>query len=1348
MIEGAPRAQRVALRLAALVAAPLAVWLGAAIAAPLLVGPSGGVGAQTELRDEGVRVRSVFERLLTETDRISSIAISESPTDAYRYAVRGVWGDRIEGVGIVDATGEVEDWEGAPSRTHGNGLGAESWRVSTEGLRVRLVTSTNPDDRGRFAVASFILDSPLGDFSAHELLTGAVSRGYALDLELIDSRESTEDVAELFDDENGVYRGTDAPTLYLALRSPAGEVLALAKLQALPSAPRVQGVRAAGAGLAAVVFAILLGVLFDWAALCRSPRGLAIAVLAVCAGRVALLWSRAPAHLLPRQLGSPSLYGSARSFGLLGSPVDLLLSAIALLLLSYALGVLARNLAPRRRAVAVVISSVAFLTLTAVSAALSVSVARHSGLAEELFEAMSQPLGQLTLLTGLGLTIIAAAESGALALVLVGRKASGAPSRLTVGLVLLPLAALASSLLLLTLDRIDIERMRSELAPQVLEQSSRREIALRAAVSAAAGSEAARDAVLAPPGDGDDYVAYDLWVAGELFYLGFKSSLDLYDATGAPVSHFGFDLPPLNESVVPPASTVGPREELVSPALAVAKRLVHLEAPILIDGIAVGTVVGHVLDEPENLSFLPSHEPYLAALGPGRNPRPRPIRSPAYVLYGDDGRVLLSTVRQPPAAAPSLRQAAVAGSMVRVTADGAGHAGVPLVDGERLHLLLMPARPLLDRLAVFAKLLLFSVGLLTVMTIVRTLARDGGPGGLVRAVRESFYNKLLATLLLASLLPLIGLALFLGGYFEHRVSERLAAGAAQVVRVVKHVVEDYAAVQSDDSAAGPQFDDEILYWLRAVVEQEIHLYEDGELSASSMRELFSSGLLSRRLPGEVHRRILDEGLPYVVVASRMGPSSIPVAYGRIDLPGEERGIIAAIPLILEQQEIERDAERVEEMLVLTTVLLAVLVIVATSLIAGTVARPVRELVGATGRIAAGDYSARLTPRSSDEVARLVQEFNSMAEALSQQRDDLVRRRDYMEALLTNATTGVLSTDASGSIVTLNPAAEKLLGLGGPPPAVGDDLVESVAGNPRLAPLARALRLPDVSGEPTEVDLELDGEPLRLRSVRIALPDPRGAEPGALILLDDVTDLMRSNQLAAWAEMARAIAHEIKNPLTPIQLSTEHLERLLRDRNILPSPDLDACLGNVMKQVQALRQIASEFSAYAKLPSLAPEPTEPAALMRDVMKPYRAAPPREIAIEERYDEAPTILVDRRVLCRAVVNLVENALHAMKDGGTLTVSTSTDGNEALLSVEDTGPGLDPDVRARLFEPYFSTKSSGTGLGLAIVRQAVEAHGGRIEVDSHRGHGTVFRFRIPRAPAEPTLYSSGEHGEESSS
>jgi two-component system nitrogen regulation sensor histidine kinase NtrY len=417
------------------------------------------------------------------------------------------------------------------------------------------------------------------------------------------------------------------------------------------------------------------------------------------------------------------------------------------------------------------------------------------------------------------------------------------------------------------------------------------------------------------------------------------------------------------------------------------------------------------------------------------------------------------------------------------------------------------------------------------------------------------------------------------------------------------------------------------------------------------------------------------------------------------------------------------------------------VIVATSVVAETVARPVRELVDATGRIAAGDYSARLATTSRDEVARLVQEFNSMAEALAAQRADLERRRDYMQAVLTHATTGVLSTNATGTIVTINPAAQKLLAVDAPAPAIGDDLFAAVAHNPKLAPLARLLLDHAPRAEPRDVDLEIAGQAVRLRCVRVDLPTPYGDAPGTLVLLDDVTDLMRSNQLAAWAEMARAIAHEIKNPLTPIQLSAEHLRRLLEDRHVLPSRELEACIENVLKQVQALRQIASEFSTYSKLPSLAPEPTDPAQLMREVVSPYRAAPPRGIVVSERYGDVPAIQADRRVLGRAIVNLIENALQAMTAGGTLTVGTfgEESGGVVVLFVGDTGPGLAPDVRARLFEPYFSTKSSGTGLGLAIVRRTVEAHGGRIDVESSQARGTVFRIRIPGARVEPTLYSA---------
>jgi two-component system nitrogen regulation sensor histidine kinase NtrY len=269
----------------------------------------------------------------------------------------------------------------------------------------------------------------------------------------------------------------------------------------------------------------------------------------------------------------------------------------------------------------------------------------------------------------------------------------------------------------------------------------------------------------------------------------------------------------------------------------------------------------------------------------------------------------------------------------------------------------------------------------------------------------------------------------------------------------------------------------------------------------------------------------------------------------------------------------------------------------------------------------------------------------------------------------------------------------------------------------------------------EFDLEGRERPRRLRMVRVPLPGSAGRPVGTLILLDDVTELTRSNQLAAWAEMARAIAHEIKNPLTPIQLSAEHLRQLLQDRGVLPDEKIEACVETVIKQVRTLYQIAGEFSAYAKLPVLEPEPHDPAEFMRETLSPYRSSPLGGIELVERYDAVPAVAIDYRVLSRAVVNLVENAIQAMPAGGRLEVHVSGphDGH-VEIGVGDNGTGLNPEVKRRLFEPYFSTKSSGTGLGLAIARRAVEAHRGTIEVDSAPGEGTRFRIRLPVIQAQP--------------
>jgi two-component system nitrogen regulation sensor histidine kinase NtrY len=225
------------------------------------------------------------------------------------------------------------------------------------------------------------------------------------------------------------------------------------------------------------------------------------------------------------------------------------------------------------------------------------------------------------------------------------------------------------------------------------------------------------------------------------------------------------------------------------------------------------------------------------------------------------------------------------------------------------------------------------------------------------------------------------------------------------------------------------------------------------------------------------------------------------------------------------------------------------------------------------------------------------------------------------------------------------------------------------------------------------------------------------------------ELERTNRLEAWADMARQVAHDIKNPLTPIQLSAEHLRRVHHDRGEPLSPVLEACVTTILSQVRLLRQISSEFSSFATSPVAKLAPAQINEVVTEVLEPYRAASPSGVAIEASLAPGlPIVPLDRTLLARALVNVVENALHAMPSGGQLTLSTMTADGVIGVEVADTGIGMDEEARARLFEPYFSTRAAGTGLGLTIAKRNVELNNGTIEVESAPGAGTLVRLRFP--------------------
>jgi two-component system nitrogen regulation sensor histidine kinase NtrY len=230
-------------------------------------------------------------------------------------------------------------------------------------------------------------------------------------------------------------------------------------------------------------------------------------------------------------------------------------------------------------------------------------------------------------------------------------------------------------------------------------------------------------------------------------------------------------------------------------------------------------------------------------------------------------------------------------------------------------------------------------------------------------------------------------------------------------------------------------------------------------------------------------------------------------------------------------------------------------------------------------------------------------------------------------------------------------------------------------------------------------------------------------------------LERTNRLEAWAEMARQVAHDIKNPLTPIQLSAEHLRRVHQDRGQPLSPVLDSCVDTILSQVRLLRQIASEFSSFGTSPTVTPAVTKLRDLINEVVDPYRLGGAERVTFEVDIPEnLPTLFVDRMLISRAVTNIIENALFAMPSGGTLTLHAEADNGSIELVITDTGVGMDEEDARRVFEPYFSTKAVGTGLGLSIARRNVEIHGGTISIKSTRGTGTSVIIVLPVKIAIP--------------
>jgi hypothetical protein len=410
--------------------------------------------------------------------------------------------------------------------------------------------------------------------------------------------------------------------------------------------------------------------------------------------------------------------------------------------------------------------------------------------------------------------------------------------------------------------------------------------------------------------------------------------------------------------------------------------------------------------------------------------------------------------------------------------------------------------------------------------------------------------------------------------------------------------------------------------------------------------------------------------------------------------------------------------------------------------------PIQALANATHEVAQGNLGFQISARADDELGVLVLSFNQMTQQLLENRRaieqaslnlqeanrQLEERGNTIEAILENIPTGVISFDPQGQITRLNSTAERLFGRPRTQPArVLTDLFSAEDAREIARMFRRAARQGVVT---QQMELDLGGR-RAFMALTVSSVQARHGRVGSVLVLEDLAEVLRSQRSAAWQEVARRIAHEIKNPLTPIQLSAERIVRLLeRMETESPPHDLLTSVGDSAKligrEVSTLKSLVDEFTAFARFPASKPGPAQINGILENALNVF-AGRLNGIALQRDLSpDLPMVQADPDQMKRVVVNLIDNAAEALEQSLRKEIwvrsTLAPDRDVVEITIEDSGPGITPEAKERLFLPYFSTKRSGTGLGLAIVNRIVAEHHGTIRVEENFPSGTKFVIELP--------------------
>ncbi|SME88005.1 sensor histidine kinase [Pseudobacteriovorax antillogorgiicola] len=531
-------------------------------------------------------------------------------------------------------------------------------------------------------------------------------------------------------------------------------------------------------------------------------------------------------------------------------------------------------------------------------------------------------------------------------------------------------------------------------------------------------------------------------------------------------------------------------------------------------------------------------------------------------------------------------------------------------------------------------------------------------------------------------------------------------------------------------------------------------YNDEPISIQTRQFVLGAIERFRAYPGMTSRAVVDvdQGRDVVRgVAPIVDPSSQAIVGVVLTEERFDTQILKSVEGIIQEfANLKPGAELIRLSYLILLVLMVLIILFSATWLGFYVSKgimaPIQSLAEATKEVALGNYEVNLVAKTDDETGQLIRSFNSMTADLKaheqQVRDftaklektnvELDQRRKYMEVILRNISAGVISVSSSGIVTSINRAAEKLLGISAEGAINHHEslvftgyLMESF-----WKPIQE--RVSESAEFTGQIELDVGDRSLTLLADGIKISDEAGEDLGMIVVFDDASEQVKAQRVAAWREVARRIAHEIKNPITPIKLSAQRLLRKFgnqfegKDQQVFSS-----CVETIVSEVDGLRDLVNEFSKFARMPAVRTQPENLYNLIRDVVGMYSLSYSHvTFDIGQLPKDLPLVQLDREQMIRVFTNLIANSIDALAEVGLISISASMlPGYEVVrVSIADTGCGIPDRVKQKVMEPYFSTKKHGTGLGLAIVNQIVSDHGGYLRIQDNVPEGTIVVMELP--------------------